>query len=472
MFKWEKIGDNKVLVEIEVPKEEVNEALEQAYRKMAKDINLPGFRKGKVPRKIIESRYGPEVFYNDALEILVDPAYAKAVKECELEPINQPELELVQMEQDKPLLFKVTVEVKPEVKLPEYRGVSVEQVKDEITAENVDSYLDSLREQHARLVTVEDGELQEKDMAVIDFSGKIDGEVFEGGEAENYSLEIGSASFIPGFEEQLLGAGTGEEREVKVTFPEDYQKEELAGKEAVFSVKVKEIKRPQVPELDDAFVQELSEEFSTVQEFREDIEKKLQENLQHRKKVELETKVIEKVAAEAEVEVPDVLVERELDNMIGEMEYYLRMQGLNMEQYGQMVEGGLEKIREERRPEAESRARANLVLDAIIKEEQIEATEEEIEEKIKEVAQKQDMNMEEVKVLFSRDGRMDMITHEIRYRRAIDILVEHAQVQEVEEEQEKAFSEVTENEHATAEKTEDEVASEQASSSGEQVGEQ
>lgn len=472
MFKWEKIGDSKVLVEIEVPKEEVNEALEQAYRKMAKDINLPGFRKGKVPRKIIESRYGPEVFYNDALEILVDPAYAKAVKECELEPINQPELELVQMEQDKPLLFKVTVEVKPEVKLPEYRGVSVEQVKDEITAENVDSYLDSLREQHARLVTVEDGELQEKDMAVIDFSGKIDGEVFEGGEAENYSLEIGSASFIPGFEEQLLGAGTGEEREVKVTFPEDYQKEELAGKEAVFSVKVKEIKRPQVPELDDAFVQELSEEFSTVQEFREDIEKKLQENLQHRKKVELETKVIEKVAAEAEVEVPDVLVERELDNMIGEMEYYLRMQGLNMEQYGQMVEGGLEKIREERRPEAESRARANLVLDAIIKEEQIEATEEEIEEKIKEVAQKQDMNMEEVKVLFSRDGRMDMITHEIRYRRAIDILVEHAQVQEVEEEQEKAFSEVTENEHATAEKTEDEVASEQASSSGEQVGEQ
>ncbi len=472
MFKWEKIGDSKVLVEIEVPKEEVNEALEQAYRKMAKDINLPGFRKGKVPRKIIESRYGPEVFYNDALEILVDPAYAKAVKECELEPINQPELELVQMEQDKPLLFKVTVEVKPEVKLPEYRGVSVEQVKDEITAENVDSYLDSLREQHARLVTVEDGELQEKDMAVIDFSGKIDGEVFEGGEAENYSLEIGSASFIPGFEEQLLGAGTGEEREVKVTFPEDYQKEELAGKEAVFSVKVKEIKRPQVPELDDAFVQELSEEFSTVQEFREDIEKKLQENLQHRKKVELETKVIEKVAAEAEVEVPDVLVERELDNMIGEMEYYLRMQGLNMEKYGQMVEGGLEKIREERRPEAESRARANLVLDAIIKEEQIEATEEEIEEKIKEVAQKQDMNMEEVKVLFSRDGRMDMITHEIRYRRAIDILVEHAQVQEVEEEQEKAFSEVTENEHATAEKTEDEVASEQASSSGEQVGEQ
>ncbi len=472
MFKWEKIGDSKVLVEIEVPKEEVNEALEQAYRKMAKDINLPGFRKGKVPRKIIESRYGPEVFYNDALEILVDPAYAKAVKECELEPINQPELELVQMEQDKPLLFKVTVEVKPEVKLPEYRGVSVEQVKDEITAENVDSYLDSLREQHARLVTVEDGELQEKDMAVIDFSGKIDGEVFEGGEAENYSLEIGSASFIPGFEEQLLGAGTGEEREVKVTFPEDYQKEELAGKEAVFSVKVKEIKRPQVPELDDAFVQELSEEFSTVQEFREDIEKKLQENLKHRKKVELETKVIEKVAAEAEVEVPDVLVERELDNMIGEMEYYLRMQGLNMEQYGQMVEGGLEKIREERRPEAESRARANLVLDAIIKEEQIEATEEEIEEKIKEVAQKQDMNMEEVKVLFSRDGRMDMITHEIRYRRAIDILVEHAQVQEVEEEQEKASSEVTENGHVTAEKTEDEVASEQASSSGEQVGEQ
>ncbi len=446
MFKWEKIGDNKVLVEIEVPKEEVNEALEKAYRKMAKDINMPGFRKGKVPRKIIESRYGPEAFYNDALEILVDPAYAKAVKECGLEPINQPEMELVQMEQDKPLLFKVTVEVKPEVTLPHYKGVTVEQVKEEITAENVDSYLDSLREQHARLVAIEDGKLQEKDLAVIDFSGKVEGEVFEGGEAENYSLEIGSDSFVPGFEEQLLGAVIGEEREVKVTFPEDYHNEDLAGKEAVFSVKVKEIKRPQVPDLDDDFVQELSEEFSTVQEFREDIEKKLKENLQHRKKVELETKVIEKVAAEAEAPVPDALVERELDNMIGEMEHYLRMQGLNMEQYGQLVEGGLEKIREERRPEAENRARANLVLDAIIKEEEIEATEEEIEEKIKEVAQKQEMDMEKVKELFSRDGRMDMITHEIRYRRAIDMLVEHATIVEVDKEQEEASSEMPENE--------------------------
>jgi len=446
VFKWEKIGDNKVLVEIEVPKEEVNEALEKAYRKMAKDINMPGFRKGKVPRKIIESRYGPEAFYNDALEILVDPAYAKAVKECGLEPINQPEMELVQMEQDKPLLFKVTVEVKPEVTLPYYKGVTVEQVKEEITAENVDSYLDSLREQHARLVAIEDGKLQEKDLAVIDFSGKVEGEVFEGGEAENYSLEIGSDSFVPGFEEQLLGAVIGEEREVKVTFPEDYHNEDLAGKEAVFSVKVKEIKRPQVPDLDDDFVQELSEEFSTVQEFREDIEKKLKENLQHRKKVELETKVIEKVAAEAEAPVPDALVERELDNMIGEMEHYLRMQGLNMEQYGQLVEGGLEKIREERRPEAENRARANLVLDAIIKEEEIEATEEEIEEKIKEVAQKQEMDMEKVKELFSRDGRMDMITHEIRYRRAIDMLVEHATIVEVDKEQEEASSEMPENE--------------------------
>lgn len=436
MYKWEKIDNNKVLLEIEVPSEEVNDALDRAYRKMVKTISVPGFRKGKVPRKILESRYGPEIFYNDALEILVDPAYSKAVKECQLEPIDRPEMELVQMEKDKPLIFKIKVDVKPEVELGEYKGVTVKHVKKQITSEDVDNYLNALREQHGRLVTVEDGELQEKDLAVIDFEGTIDGEPFEGGKAENYSLEIGSGTFVKGFEEQLLSARKDEKREIKVTFPEDYNKEELAGKEAVFNVLVKEIKRPQYPELNDAFVQELTEEFSTLEEFRADVENKLKESLYNREKMSLESKIIEKVAEESKVDVPEVLVERELDSMLAEFEYYLRMQGLSLEQYGQMVEGGLDKLKEERREEATKRAKANLVLDAIIKKEGIDVAPQEIDEKIREAVQGQEVDFDKVKEQFEKQGRLDIMAHEMRYRKVIDLLVEHASIIEVEEDRE------------------------------------
>jgi trigger factor len=434
VYRWEKIDNSKVCLEIEVPSGEVNDALDKAYRKMVKTLSVPGFRKGKVPRKVLESRYGPEIFYNEALEILVDPVYSKAVKECQLEPINRPEMELVQMEKDKPLIFKITVDVKPEVELGEYRGITVKQVKKEITSKDVDRYLNSLREQHGRLVTVEDGELQEKDLAVIDFEGVINGEPFEGGKAENYSLELGSGTLVKGFEEQLLGARKDEQREVKVTFSEDYTKEELAGKEAIFTVLVKEIKRPQFPELNDAFVQELTEEFSTLEEFRADVENKLKESLRNREKMSLESEIIEKVAEEARVDVPEILVERELDNIFGEIEYYLRMQGLSLEQYGRLVEGGLEKLREERREEALKRAKANLVLDAIIKKEAIDVSPEEVEEKIKEVVQNQEVDFAQVKEQFAKQGRLDIMAHEMRYRKVIDLLVENANIVEVEEE--------------------------------------
>ncbi len=434
MYKWEKIDNNKVNLEVEVPKEEVNDALDKAYRKVVKKVDIPGFRKGKVPRKVLENRFGPEILYEDALDILVDPAYAKAVSECDFEPIDQPEFELVQIEQDKPLIFKVTVDVKPEVEPGEYKGVTVAHVSQTITDEDVERYLESLRQQHARLVTQEDAEVQEKDLAVIDFKGMIDGEPFEGGEGENYSLEIGSGTFIPGFEEQLIGARVGNEKEVNVTFPEDYQVDDLANKEAVFYVKVNEIKRPELPELSDDFIQELTEEFSTLEEFRADVENKLKENQERRDKVELETKVVEKVAEENPVEVPEVLVKREIDNMLSEFEYYLRMQGLSLEQYGNLIEGGIEKLKEERREEAEKRARANLVLDAIIKKEEIIASMKEIDAKIEEFSQGQDVNPEEVKEKFARQGRLDMIAHEIRYRKAIDLLVEHANIVEKTEE--------------------------------------
>ncbi len=430
----EKIDTNKVSLEIEVSKEKVNEALEDAYKKVVKTVTVPGFRKGKVPRKIMEARFGPELFYNEALEILVDPAYNEAIEEYRLEPITQPEMELVQLEKDKPLIFKVNVEVKPEVELCEYKGITVQQAKKEIAPEDVDKYLDSLRKQHARLVVVEEEEeLQEKDLAVLDFEGSIDGEVFEGGKGENYSLEIGSGTFVEGFEKQLIGARTGEEREVKVTFPEEYPREELAGKEACFNVRVKEIKRPRLPDLDDAFVQELSEECSTLEEFRANVEKNLTENLKRRQKFELENKIIEKVAADCKVEVPEVLVEREIDNILMEFEYYLNMQGLTLQQFTQMTEGGLDKLREERRDEAAKKARANLVLDAIIKKEAFEVSDDEIEAKIKEIAERQNVTVDEAREQLAQNGRLDMISRDICYRKAVDLLVENAVVEEVEE---------------------------------------
>lgn len=456
MYKWEKIDTNKVCLEIEVPVTEVNEALDKAYRKVMQKLAIPGFRKGRVPRKILESRYGPEIFYEEALELLVDPSYVKAVKECKLEPIDKPEMELVQIEKDKPLIFKVTVEVKPEVELSEYRGVSVEREKKEITPEDVENYLSSLREQHARLVTLDDGEIAAKDLAVIDFEGEINGEPFEGGTSENYSLEIGSGTFVEGFEEQLKGARKDETRQIKVTFPEDYSKAELAGKDAVFTVTVKEIKRPQLPELNDVFIQELTEEFSTLEEFKADVENKLKESLRHREKISLESDIIEKVAEDSKVEVPEVLVERELDNIFGEFEYYLRMQGLSLEQYGQLVEGGLEKLRDERREEASKRAKANLVLDAIIKKEAIEVSEEEIDEKINEVVSGQnaeDVDLVKIKEQFAKQGRIDIIAHEIRYRKVIDLLVEHAEIIEVEKKE--TEKKETEKKETVEEKTEE-----------------
>lgn len=467
MVKWEKIDSNKISLEIEVPSEEVNQALEQAYYKLRDKFVVPGFRRGKAPRKLIESRYGEDVFNEEVLEMLADPAYKKAIEETKQEPISQPEVEKVQLEKNKPLLLKVNVEVKPEFELGEYKGVTIEQEKKEITEEDINNYIDALREQHARLIAVEDSELQEKDLAVIDFYGTVDGEPFQGSEAENYSLQIGSKTFIEGFEEQLIGAKQGEKRDVKVSFPADYYREELAGKEAIFNVEIKEIKRPQLPPLDDNFVQELEDDLSTVEEFRAEVEKRLKEDLERRQKVDLESRLIEKVAEGCEVDVPKSLVDREIESMLGEFEYYLRTQGVNLDQYAQMIEGGKERLIEERREEAEKRARANLVLDAIIKKENIEATKEEIDKRIVELMErfKVEEDLDTARLKFSADGRLDMIKHEIRYRKAVDLLVDNARIEGLTPEQaeEKAMETVSsqngaaglEEEYGTAEKQED-----------------
>lgn len=443
MVKWEKIDSNKVSMEIEVNQEIVNEGLKKAYLKVVKKVSVPGFRKGKVPRSVLEAKFGPEVLYEEALEILIPKAYDDAVKEEELSPINQPQFDLVQMEKGKPLIFKAVVEVKPEVILPEYKGVKIEKKVKEVTDAEVDRYLENLQKQHARLVAVEDENVsaEKGDMVVMDFKGYVDGELFPGGEAEGHSLELGSNSFIPGFEDQLVGVKNGEEREVKVTFPEDYREESLAGKEALFEIIVKEIKRKETPELNDDFAQEVSD-FDTLEEFKVETKNKLKESEESRALKEMEDQLIQKISKDVEVEVPKVLVEREQDRIVSEMEHFLRMQGMTMEQYTQLTQKTAADMREENKEEAEKRVKANLTLDAIIEKEGITAEEDEVNDRVKKFAEGYNQDPEKVKEMFATQGRLGVIEDEVKFRKAIDFVVKEAEVETVplEPEEEKGES--------------------------------
>lgn len=430
--KWERIDNTKVKMEIEVEAPEVDIALARAYREVVKKINLPGFRKGKVPRRVLEARFGPEILYEKAAEIMVPAAYEKAIAEAQLEPITQPEFELVQLKKGEPFLFNVQVEVLPPVELGEYRGVEVEEEKVEITEDKIDKHIEFLREQHARLVAVPEGSVAENgDLVIIDFTGYLDGEPFPEGEAENYSLELGSGTFIPGFEEQLVGAAEGEEREVKVKYPDDYSKKELAGKEALFKVKVKQIKRKELPEFNDDFVKEISE-CDTVEEFRSFARKRMEESARERARRKLEEDLIRKVADVSQVELPRVLVERQLDRIMGEMEQYLRFQGLNLEKYAELTGKSVEELREENKEEAERRTKANLVLDAIIKKEGIDVEESELDDKIAEIAKLYQDKPERVKEVFEKQGRLALLKEEIRMRKVIDLLVNEAKIKTAE----------------------------------------
>jgi trigger factor len=430
MVKWEKIDGSKVSLEIEVEVERVDEALAKAYRKVVQKATVPGFRKGKVPRSVLEAKFGPEVLYEEALEMLIPEAYDRALSSTELEPIEQPQYDLVQMEKGKPMIFKAVVEVKPEVALPEYKGVKVEKKVKPIGDADVEGYLKRTQEQHARLVTVEDPDClaEQGDLVVIDFKGFIGDEPFAGGEAEGHSLELGSNSFIPGFEEQLIGKKRDEEVNVTVTFPADYHEESLAGQEATFEVKVLEIKRKELPALDDDFAQEVSE-FNTLAEFKEDVLKKLLENEESRAMRDVEEQLVQKIGGEAEVEIPDVLVERELDRMMGDMERFLRMQGLTLEQYMQMAGKSLKDIRQENREEGERRVKANLALDAIIKKEGIVAEEHEIDDRIAKFAAGYEQDPEKVKEMFASQGRIGIIEEEVKFRKVIDFLVAEAEME-------------------------------------------
>ena len=392
----EKLEKNTVKLTIEVSAEELEKALQDAYNKQKKDISMPGFRKGKVPRVMIEKMYGPGVFYEDAANSLMPQAYADAVKECGEDIVSRPTIDVVQIEKGKPFIFTAEVAVKPEVKLGKYVGVTVTKIDTTATDEEVEIAINQERENNARVINVEDRSIESGDTAVIDYEGFVDGVAFEGGKGENHPLEIGSGSFIPGFEDQLIGKNIGDDVEVNVTFPEEYHSEDLAGKAAVFKVKVHEIKTKEIPELDDEFAQDVSE-FDTVAEYRDSVKAKLEERKATEAKRAQEDEALKKIVEKSEMDIPDAMLETQCEDMINQFAQQMAQQGMSMDQYMQFSGMTIEQLKEQVRPEALERIQSELVLEAIAKEEKIEITDEDIDAEIEKMAEMYNMEADKLK---------------------------------------------------------------------------
>lgn len=408
---------------IEAPAEEFEQAIDKAYQKNKSKLSIPGFRKGKVPRKMIEQMYGKEIFYEEAANIVIPSAYAKAVDECTEEIVSQPTLDIVQAESGKPFIFTAEVALKPEVTLGKYKGIELEKADTTVTDEDVDAAIEKERENNARTISVEDRAVRDGDLTVIDYEGFVDGESFEGGKAENYPLTIGSNTFIPGFEEQLVGAELDKEVEVHVTFPEDYQESTLAGKAAVFKCTVREIKEKELPELDDDFACDVSE-FDTLAEYREDVKRTLTEEKEAEAKAEKEEKVIEAIIEEAQMDIPEAMLATQQRSMADDFAQRLQMQGISIDQYFQFT--GLTKaaLLEQLKPQAEQRIKTRLVLEAVAKAENIEVSEEEYAEEIKKMAEAYQMTEDKVKEMIG-NFEQKSIREDIRVRKALDLAVEN-----------------------------------------------
>ena len=420
----EKLEGNMAKLTIEASAEDFEKALDTAYQKNKGKIALPGFRKGKAPRAMIEKMYGKEVFYEDAANALIPSAYAKAVDECEEEIVSQPTIDVVQAEAGKPFIFTAEVALKPEVTLGKYKGVEVEAIDVTVTDEDVNAAIDRERENNARTVTVEDRAVQEKDVVTLDFEGFVDGVAFEGGKGENYPLTIGSKTFIPGFEDQLVGAELNKEVEVNVTFPEDYQAEELAGKAAVFKCTVKEIKEKQLPELDDEFASEVSE-FETLAEYKEDVKKNLTEKKEADAKNEKEQKVIEAIIADAKMDIPEAMVVSQQRQMAEDFAQRLQMQGLSIEQYFQFTGLTGETFLAQMKPQAENRIKTRLVLEAVAAAENMVVSEEEYKDELKKMAEAYQMEVEKIEEMIGSYEEKG-IKSDISIRKAVDFVVAEA----------------------------------------------
>lgn len=420
----ENMEKNMAKLTIEVSAEELEKAIQGAYLKQRNKISVPGFRKGKVPRQMIEKMYGAEIFYEDAANALIPTAYGKAYDECELDIVSQPKVEVVQLEKGKPFIFTAEVAVKPEVTLGEYKGLSVDKVSNRVTAKEIDAKLEEEQKKNARTVVVEDRAVQDGDEVVLDFEGFVDGVAFEGGKGENYPLTIGSGSFIPGFEEQLIGAEAEKEVEVNVTFPEEYHSEDLAGKAAVFKCTVHEIKAKELPELDDEFAAEVSE-FDTLDAYKADIKAKIKEQKiadGNRKK---EDQVVEKAVANATMEIPEAMIDTQVNQMAQDFAQRIQQQGLSMEQYFQFTGMTAEKMMEELRPQAVKRIETRLVLEAIAKAENIEITDEKIDEELAKMAEAYKMEVEKLKE-FMGENEKEQMKMDLAVQEAVTFLADNA----------------------------------------------
>ena len=420
----EKLEKNMAKLTIEVSADELEKAIEKVYQKQKKNISIPGFRKGKVPRAMVEKMYGKEVFYEDAANDIIPAAYEKAYDECGENIVSTPKIEVTQIEAGKPFIFTAEVALKPEVTLGAYKGIEVDKVEVTVSDEEVDAEIERERERNARSVSVSDRAVQDKDQTVIDFEGFVDGVAFEGGKGENYPLTIGSGAFIPGFEEQLIGKNIGEECDVNVTFPEEYHAEDLAGKPAVFKVTVKEIKEKQLPELDDEFAAEVSE-FDTLAEYKEDVKKNLTEKREKDVKNAKEDAVVDAIIENATMEIPEAMIETQQRQMIQEFAQNIQMQGLSIDQYFQFTGLTAEKMMEQVKPQAEKRIKSRLVLEAVAKAENIAATEEDFDKEVTRMAEMYQMEADKVKESIGEEGKKQMM-EDLAVQKAAEFVVNEA----------------------------------------------
>ena len=420
----EKLEKNMAKLTIEVPAEELEKAMQNAYLRAKNRITIPGFRKGKAPRKMIEQMYGKGIFLEDAANALIPEQYSKALEECDLEIVSQPEIDVTQIEPGKAFIFTAEVAVKPEVTLGEYKGLEVPKSETEVTDEEIEAELKKEQEKNSRTITVEDRGAENGDIATIDFEGFVDGTAFEGGKGTDYPLTLGSGSFIPGFEDQLVGAKAGDHVEVNVTFPEEYQSKDLAGKAAVFQCDVKKVETKELPELDDDFAQDVSE-FDTLAEYKEDIKKNLTERKEKETRTAKENAAVDKAIENAQMEIPDAMIETQISQMLDDFSRRMQSQGLTMEQYMQFTGMTADKMREEMKPQALKRIQTRLVLEKIAETENIQPSEEEVNEEISKMAEMYKMEADKLKELLG-DRELEQMKKDMAVQKAVTLVADEA----------------------------------------------
>jgi len=416
---------NEVKLEITIEAQKFDEAIKKVYFKSAKYFNIPGFRKGKAPMQIVEKYYGKEIFYEDAFNEIAQDALEQAVKENNLEIVSRPDIEVTQIEKGKDLVFTAIMQTKPEVELGKYKGIEIKKIEYNVSDEDINHELTHMQEHNSRLITIEDRPVESGDIATIDFEGFVDGKAFDGGKAEGHELEIGSNTFIPGFEDQVIGMKIDEDREIQVKFPEEYFSKELAGKEATFKVKVHEIKKKELPELDDEFAKDVSE-FDTLKELKENIKEKQQKQNDEKAKYETQEAVMKAVCENVKVEIPSGMIETEIDNMLKDIEQRLSYQGLKLEQYLQMMGKSEADMKKEYEPQAIEGIKSRLALEAVIKAEKIEATDKEVDEKLKEMAK--NYGKENDEEFLKNENVRNYIKEGLASEKAMNFLVENAKI--------------------------------------------